>query len=163
MKTITPQILSQVAHELIAHPSIERMMDHLEARQPDLLRYVMLALDGFPNEAGMKATQLTWFAYRGFELQSETPIDPLSREFIRRREIDNQRLAGQVNKTRLSTFMEIMDLETAAQPYVMEFVRRSVSVPLEGADKVEDSVICECVAIYLTVKTAVDSLDAATN
>jgi hypothetical protein len=163
METITAQTLSMVAHELIAHQSIEWMMDHLEVHQPELLNYVMLALDNFTTEAGMKATQLTWFAFRGFELQSTKPIARLSREFILRRESQNQGLADAGGNISLNAFVEIMSLETAAQPYLMEFVRRSVAVPLAGSGKIDESVIKECVAIYLTVKTAIDSLDAATN
>lgn len=163
MKTIGESTIAEMCREMTRSHSLSAAMDYLEAHQPEVLHYLMMTFDDGRIEAGMKACQLGWCVYRAFELESEGPIPRITvRELAAKAEANQNLLLG-TSTASLAEFLEVMSLEMAAQPVLMQFLRQMVATRLSNDLERNQQLIPELVTIFLAVKTVVDALDAATN
>jgi len=163
MKPITETTVARMCREMTSRPSLSASMDYLEAHQPDVLHYLVASFLDARREAGMKACQLGWCVYRSFELEGGQPIRRISKqELIEKAQANQSLLAGTAGAS-LDEFLEVMSLEFAAQPVVMQLVREAVAEGLSNDLPQDRERLPELVAIFLAVKTVVDALDAATN
>jgi hypothetical protein len=163
MKAITEATVAQMCREMVSRPSLSEAMDYLEAHQPNVLYFLMHTFANGRTEAGMKACQLGWCVYRAFELESEQPIPQVGIQQLADKAWANQQLLMSTKSASLEVFVEIMGLEMAGQPVVMQFVRQALATGLTDDRQRNRELVPELVAIFLAVKTVVDVLDAITN
>ncbi|MCL4202744.1 MAG: hypothetical protein KJ000_09625 [Pirellulaceae bacterium] len=163
MKAIGESAIAEMCREMTCSRSLSAAMDYLEAHQPEVLHYLMMTFDDGRIEAGMKACQLGWCVYRAFELEGEGPIPRITVRELAAKADANQNLLRGTSSATLPEFLEVMSLEMAAQPLLMQFLRQMLAAGLSIDLERNRQLVPDLVAIFLAVKTVVDTLDAATN